>query len=53
MLFQKDDVIVHEGEEGNLFYMILTGVADIIQNGKHIRYIGEGEFFGEQALLYK
>ena len=47
MQFQKDDVIVREGEDGNLFYMILSGVAEIVQNGRHIRYTGEGDFFGE------
>ena len=52
MLFHKDDVIVREGEQGNLFYMIISGCAEITQNGKFIRYFGESDFFGEQALLY-
>ena len=27
--FRKDDVVVREGESGNLFYMILSGIAEI------------------------
>ena len=50
--FRKDDVVVREGEQGNLFYMIISGIAEITMNGKFIRFFGEGDFFGEQALLY-
>jgi CRP-like cAMP-binding protein len=47
------DVIVSEGDVGELFYIIKEGTVACIQQGVEVRQIASGEFFGEQALLYQ
>ncbi|XP_063079008.1 cGMP-dependent protein kinase 1 [Engraulis encrasicolus] len=53
--FDKSEVIVREGAEGNTFYIILEGevlVTKWINNQqKTIRKMGQGEHFGELALI--
>ncbi|XP_048105695.1 cGMP-dependent protein kinase 2 [Alosa alosa] len=53
--FQKSEVIVREGAEGNTFYIILDGEVLVTKkvNGqqKTIRRMGQGEHFGELALI--
>ncbi len=52
--FQAGDFIVHEGEEGNAFYLIRSGDVEVIkesQGGKIVNRLGKGQFFGELALL--
>ncbi|RXN18612.1 cGMP-dependent kinase 1-like protein [Labeo rohita] len=53
--FQNNEVIVREGAEGNTFYIILRGEVLVTKkvNGqqKIIRKMGEGEHFGELALI--
>lgn len=49
--FEDGAVIVPEGEEGLGFYLLLSGDAVILQDGREINRIGSGQFFGEIALL--
>lgn len=53
--YQDKDVIVREGAEGNVFYIILKGEVLVTKNvnghQKQIRRMGKGEHFGEQALI--
>ncbi|KAI7800103.1 putative cGMP-dependent protein kinase 1, partial [Triplophysa rosa] len=53
--FHDNEVIVREGTEGNSFYIILKGEVSVTKkvNGqqKSIRKMGEGEHFGELALI--
>ncbi|XP_062857905.1 cGMP-dependent protein kinase 2 isoform X1 [Trichomycterus rosablanca] len=53
--FQDNEVIVREGAEGDTFYIILGGQVLVTKkvNGqqKMIRYMGQGEHFGELALI--
>ncbi|XP_035474246.2 cGMP-dependent protein kinase 1 [Scophthalmus maximus] len=53
--YQDKDVIVREGAEGDTFYIILKGEVLVTKNvnghQKHIRRMGKGEHFGEQALI--
>jgi len=48
-------VIIRQGEVGDKFYLIREGSVDVyIGDGiesRHVRVMGEGEFFGEIALL--
>jgi CRP/FNR family transcriptional regulator, cyclic AMP receptor protein len=53
-----DEVDIPEGkslaEQGTFayeFFVIEDGTADVIQDGKRIRTIGPGDFFGEIGLL--
>ncbi|OQV20091.1 cAMP-dependent protein kinase regulatory subunit [Hypsibius exemplaris] len=50
--YNKDDVIIKQGDDGDNFYVIESGEVDILVNGKHVNTIGDGGSFGELALIY-
>jgi CRP-like cAMP-binding protein len=45
------ETIMVEAEHGYEFMMIEEGEAEIIQHGQRIRELGQGDFFGELAIL--
>ena len=45
------DLVVAEGDVGELFYVIETGDADVSQGGRTLRSLSAGDSFGEIALL--
>ena len=49
--FQNGHNIVVQGEEGDKFYIIKSGMVDIFVNGNFIRTLNDYEYFGERALL--
>lgn len=44
-------VLAKEGESAEEFFIILEGTISISRDGRRIRDLGPGEFFGELALL--
>ena len=40
-----------EGKQGYLFFVIKSGTAKVLQDEREIRELGEGDCFGEVALL--
>ena len=42
--------LTREGQPGREFFVILEGSAEVTQDGKRIRTMGEGDFLGEIAL---
>ncbi|MEP7203144.1 MAG: cyclic nucleotide-binding domain-containing protein [Ilumatobacteraceae bacterium] len=44
-------VVVSEGEEGDLFYAVADGSFDVVIRGTLVKTVGRGEGFGEIALL--
>lgn len=50
--FKDGEKIVTEGEQGDLLFIIQKGMVRCTINGKMIRDMTKGDFFGEQALLY-
>jgi hypothetical protein len=50
--FQPGDVIIREGEKGDIFYIIEDGMVDVntAKDGK-VATLSKGQFFGEKALL--
>jgi cGMP-dependent protein kinase len=50
--FSKGDMIVREGDIGDLFYIIKEGKVICSRNGIRLKRLGKGDFFGEQGLLY-
>ncbi|MCE3010314.1 MAG: cyclic nucleotide-binding domain-containing protein [Proteobacteria bacterium] len=49
--FSPDRNICTEGEFGTTCYLIIQGTLVVTQNGKSIRTLGQGDCFGEMALL--
>jgi MFS family permease len=43
--------VVRQGEVGEHFYLIETGSATVVRDGKRIAKLAEGDFFGEIALV--
>ena len=55
MRFNAGDTIVGRGEIGNYFYVITEGEAEVVERGsgegRLLRRLGRGDYFGELALL--
>ena len=55
--FEEDEYVIKEGEEGNVFYLIMSGQAvatKTLEPGKPpvtVASYSEGEYFGERALM--
>jgi CRP-like cAMP-binding protein/Zn-dependent protease len=45
------EAFVEQGDEGDAFYAIRSGRADVVRDGEPIATIGSGDHFGETALL--
>ena len=43
--------VVRQGDEGNLFYIVVSGRADVLVNGYVVGAMSRGDSFGERALL--
>src|SRR5258705_7403788 len=43
--------LTREGERGDRFFVIKSGTAKVLQDNREICDLGEGDFFGEIALL--
>jgi cGMP-dependent protein kinase 1 len=49
---QPGEKIVVEGDPGDLLFVVIKGTVRCTIKGRHIRDLGKGESFGEQALLH-
>jgi len=55
-LFPKDRLIVHQGDPGDKFYIIVRGKVEVIRDdaaggGRRVAVLQDGDYFGEIALL--
>ncbi len=44
--------VIRQGDPGNRFYMIASGLADVTADGRRVATLGPGGSFGEIALLH-
>jgi glucose-6-phosphate 1-dehydrogenase len=52
VVYEPGEFVIRKGEVGRELYFVCRGQAEVIDgNGKHLRNLGEGDFFGEIALL--
>jgi voltage-gated potassium channel len=45
------DVLTREGASGYTFFVILEGTVDVDRGGEFVETLGQGDFFGEMAIL--
>lgn len=45
------EVLVRTGESGDRFFLILSGEAEVVQNGETLTPLGRYDYFGEVAVL--
>ena len=43
--------LTRQGERGREFFVLIEGEAEVRQDGKRVRKLGPGDFFGEIALV--
>ncbi|HEX5829200.1 MAG TPA: MFS transporter [Candidatus Limnocylindrales bacterium] len=48
---EPHEVIIREGDEGDRYYVVESGRVRVTREGAELRVMGEGEGFGEIALL--
>jgi CRP-like cAMP-binding protein len=47
-----DTVVVRQGDPGDRFYLVVSGRLGVVRDGVPVASLGEGDFFGETALLF-
>jgi NADH dehydrogenase FAD-containing subunit/uncharacterized membrane protein YphA (DoxX/SURF4 family) len=49
--FEPGDEVIRQGDEGETAYVITSGRVEVLQDGNKLGELGEGDSFGEIALL--
>jgi CRP-like cAMP-binding protein len=49
--FEPGRTVFRQGERGDYFYIVQTGHAEVVRDGRVVRTLGAGDCFGEIALL--
>jgi CRP/FNR family cyclic AMP-dependent transcriptional regulator len=50
---QEGRELTRQGAPGREFFVLVEGEADVRRNGRKVRTLGDGDFFGEIALVTK
>jgi CRP/FNR family cyclic AMP-dependent transcriptional regulator len=48
---RQGKVMTRQGSPGREFFVLLEGTVEVVRDGKRVATLGEGEFFGELALI--
>ncbi|KGG50450.1 regulatory subunit of cAMP-dependent protein kinase [Mitosporidium daphniae] len=51
--YEKDQVVIREGDIGDSFYIVSQGNANVCINGKQEKSLVIGDYFGEMSLITK
>ena len=49
--FRAGKVLTREGDRGREFFVLIEGAAEVRKSGRKINTMGDGDFFGEIALV--
>jgi CRP-like cAMP-binding protein len=49
--FAAGAAVVTEGRPGYAFYVIAEGLAGVLHDGRHLRELGPGDYFGEISIM--
>jgi hypothetical protein len=49
--FEPGDEVIRQGDEGETAYVIMSGRVEVVQDGNKLGELGDGDSFGEIALL--
>jgi len=49
--FEPGDEVIREGEPGDAAYIVQSGRLEVLKQGKKIGELGDGDYFGEIALI--
>ena len=49
--FDTGQLVVTQSAPGHAFYVIVSGMVEILRDGRRLGSLGVGEFFGEMSLL--
>lgn len=49
--YDQGDIIIHEGDSGNDFFVVDEGEAEVISKGQVVKVERRGDYFGELALI--
>lgn len=51
--FATGEVVIREGEAGQSFFVIESGMASVTKGGNRVALLRAGDYFGERALLFQ
>lgn len=49
--YAAGETVIREGERGEAFFLISDGAVEVIRGDREVASLGQGEFFGEVALI--
>ncbi len=47
----KDQYLINEGDFGDKFYILARGIVEVLEHGRRVSVLQDGDYFGETALL--
>ncbi|HET7928084.1 MAG TPA: flavin reductase [Actinomycetota bacterium] len=50
-VFEPGEAVIRQGERGEHAFVILSGFARVVRDGRDVARLGTGQFFGEVAML--